>query len=311
MWRSSLSSIVRSSDRVASTKARLLSSLVSKESQSLAQEHARFLQDIAKFEAPSRLPALVEALKLQGLELVEPQKRQGLNPFFIPVAKDVATGQYVGFMRWPTQKEGMDLQIAATTEAGVKLVALSTDKYVARIAAESDFYARPEADYLESIVNEGGPLYKKGDSLALLNSGRFPSQTDNDKRLVLDRYLLTKVGAFPEGYERLAEDFREKKNDVSALVTCERSSNVFYGWGHPNTFHALMLLKLNREAEAKDTARSSLAMPKWTLTSTIKVRLRVLVFVAHPCLTALLSSVPVGPRPHRHTGRVHRQEGRR
>jgi hypothetical protein len=271
MWRPSVSTVVRSSERVALTKSRLLSSSVSKESQSLAQEHARFLQDVAKVEVPSRLPALVETLKLQGLELVEPQKRHSLNPFFIPVGKDATTGHYVGFMRWPTQKEGMDLQIATTTEAGVKLVALSTDKYVARMAAESDFYGRPESDYLESMANESGTLYKKGDSLAMLNSGRFPSQTDHDKRLILDRYLLTKVGAFPEGYERLAEDFREKKNDVSALVTCERSSNVFYGWGHPNTYHALMLLKLNRAAEAKDTAQSSLAMPKWTLTSTIKV----------------------------------------
>jgi hypothetical protein len=204
------------------------------------------------------------------MELIAADKRSGLNPFFIPVAKNNQTGNHMGFLRWPTQKEGMDLQIVTTTEAGIKLVALSTDHYVTRMAAESDFYQRDDASHLESLVNEYGKLYTKGDSLSLLKSGRFPAGTDKEKRLALDRYLLSKVGSFPEGYERIAEDFCEKRNDVSALVTCERCSNVFYGWGHPNTFHALMLLKMNREHEANDTARSSLAMPKWTLANTIE-----------------------------------------
>ncbi len=128
----------------------------------------------------------------------------------------------------------------------------------------------------------------------------------NDKRLILDRYLLTKVGAFPEGYERIAEDFCQKKNDVSALVTCERCSNVFYGWGHPNTFHSLMLLKLNRENEANDTARSSLAMPKWTLASTMKVsqiEQNTLKYCEFFCL--ILSIHVLGTRPNSKDGWVY------
>lgn len=50
------------------------------------------------------------------------------------------------------------------------------------------------------------------------------------------------------------------------MVTCERASSVFYGWGHPIAFHSGILQGLpERQKEAKDTARAAMSMPKWTL----------------------------------------------
>ena len=72
-------------------------------------------------------------------------------------------------------------------------------------------------------------MLKVGDYVPFLKSGKFPTLTSSDLRLVLDRYLLTKVGPFPDCFERLAEHFLQKGNDVSALVTCERAVSVFYG----------------------------------------------------------------------------------
>ena len=80
--------------------------------------------------------------------------------------------------------------------------------------------------------------------MPLLKSGKFPTFTENDLKLVLDRYLLTKVGDFPDCFERLATNFFETKNEISALVTCERAVSIFYGWGHPVNFHAKMMSKL-------------------------------------------------------------------
>ena len=86
--------------------------------------------------------------------------------------------------------------------------------------------------------------YVAGEYMPLLKSGKFPTFTESDLKLVLDRYLLTKVGSFPDCYERLATNFFNTKNEVSALVTCERAVSIFYGWGHPVNFHAKLMSKI-------------------------------------------------------------------
>ena len=86
--------------------------------------------------------------------------------------------------------------------------------------------------------------YVAGEYMPLLKSGKFPTFTESDLKLVLDRYLLTKVGSFPDCYERLATNFFNTKNEISALVTCERAVSIFYGWGHPVNFHAKLMSKL-------------------------------------------------------------------
>jgi hypothetical protein len=109
--------------------------------------------------------------------------------------------------------------------------------------------------------------------MPFLKSGKFPTLTQSDLQLVLDRYLLTKVGPFPDCYERLANDFIVKKSEVSALVTCERAVSIFYGWGHPVNFHAQLMSKIpGRKREARDAARASLGQPCWTVGKNQKVR---------------------------------------
>lgn len=244
---------------------------LSSSSSQVVEEHTQFLQNIAKIEVPRRLPVLLEALKLSGKEIVSPNNRKGLNPFLIPLARDPKDNSMTCYLRWPTQREDMDLQIVQTQEAGVKLVSPSTDKLCHRLLVESDFYGEKTAPHLAELVNKDGTLYNLGDYLSFLKSGKFPSSTPAELRLVLDRFVLSKVGPFVDCYERLAENFYNQGNSVSSLVTCERSATVFYSWGHPNAFHAQMLVKMDRIREAKDTARSCMANPKWTLASTFEV----------------------------------------
>lgn len=66
--------------------------------------------------------------------------------------------------------------------------------------------------------------------------------------------------------QRLAKNFLAKGDSISALITCERSVSVFYGWGHPMTFHARMLASMEeRDKESRDVAKAALGMPVWTL----------------------------------------------
>ena len=292
----------------------------------MAKEHVAYLTDVARVKPPTRLQAMLEIIELQDLEtLISPTDRKGLNPFLIPLTRNKRDGSRLCYIRWPTQKDDMELQLCRTTDVGVVLVALGTDQYAHRLACEMDFYCTPTgwssdkhsypkhhnphslasttlfivhtqvshssytpitlnpptphttpsttlllpnrityhslftAPKAVEILNRDGQLYTTGAYLDFLKSGKFPSLTDEDLKLVLDRYLLTKVGAFPDCYESLANNFIAAKNEVSALVTCERAVSIFYGWGHPVAFHARALSGMaDRMVEARDAARSAL-----------------------------------------------------
>eukprot|EP01031_Cornospumella_fuschlensis_P022269 gene22269-27232_t len=231
----------------------------------IVSDHVEFLRKNAKIDVPKRLDTLLKLLSFQGLEFVPPSQRSGLNPLLIPLAKNVTDGSTLSYIRWPTQKEAMDLQIVRTNEVGVTLVSMSTDQYCHRQVVELDFAGNPNVVEAASLLNKDSPLYNIGDYMSMFRSGKFPVNTPAERRLVLDRYLLLKVGAFPDCYERLAENFEAQKNEISALVTCERAVNVFYGYGHPVAFHARLLQRLGRTKEAQDAARSALHLPKWTV----------------------------------------------
>jgi len=234
-----------------------------------ANIHASYIESVAKASPPRMLDSLLRLLELEGNEIVDPQSyRRGINPFFIPLAKS-KDNSLIGYIRWPTQKDDMDLQIVRTNEVGLQLLALGTTQMCHRIAVEQDFYSTPTAKQAVEFINKDKNIYESGDYLPFLRSGKFPTLTENDLRLVLDRFILTKVGAFPDCYERIASNFLEKGNDVSALVTCERAVSIFYGWGHPIAYHSFTLNKLNgRDKEARDAARAAMGMPAWTVSST-------------------------------------------
>lgn len=231
-------------------------------------EYADFIKNTAAIDVPKRLNTLLSLLEYKGETILSPKDRKGMIPFLIPLSRK-SDGSTLCYIRWPTQKQDMDLQLARTTSTGVRLVAMGSTSFCRRLVAEMDFYSSPNSEKAIEIVNKEGTLYERGEFLPLLRSGKFPAITEDDLALILDRYLLTKVGPFPDCYERIAENFMKKNDIVSALVTCERALSIFYGWGHPVRFFSKMLLRSpGRELEARDTARTSLGMPIWTIANT-------------------------------------------
>ena len=240
------------------------------------QEYASFLENVAKVKPPAQLDTLLELLELNGEEITGPYARAGLNPFLIPLSK-ASDNKLTCYIRWPTQKDDMDLQIVKTTDIGIELLATGTKQYCHRLAAESDYYSNPVAGKMLEILNKEAEVYTTGEYFPFLRSGKFPAITPDDLRLILDRFLLTKVGAFPDCYERLAASFLKSGDIVSSLVTCERAVSVFYGWGHPMSFHAKLLSKLpERKVEAKDVAKAAFGMPAWTMAPSFNVNINVL-----------------------------------
>lgn len=216
-----------------------------------ASEFQSYLAAKAKVPSPQNLDLLLELLVHKGEIPVSPTKsRVGMNPLLIPITKNPVDNSLTCYLRWPTQKDGAPLQLVKTTETGVYLVSLDTDKYIHRLTVELDFAGSPDASKFAEKINKVGISYKIGDYLPMIKSGKFPTLTKEDLGLVLDRYVLTKVGPFPDAYERLAHNFLKTGSEVSAFVTCERAITLFYGWGHPMSFNALMIGSIKgRESE--------------------------------------------------------------
>ena len=217
---------------------------------SMSSHHELFIKETAKVEVPANINLLMDLFKLRGDTVVSPSDRKGLIPFLIPLTK-TKEGSITSYIRWPTQKEGTPLQIVRTTEAGITLLALDTNQLIHRLIVELDFNVHPEAPIYIEKLNNIGINYKSGDYIPMIKSGKFPTLTKDDLSLVLDRFILSKVGSFPDCLERLAENFLKNGSEVSAFVTGERAVTVFYGWGSPMRFNALLMSKVKgREAEA-------------------------------------------------------------
>eukprot|EP00640_Fibrocapsa_japonica_P000072 CAMPEP_0113936164 /NCGR_PEP_ID=MMETSP1339-20121228/3130_1 /TAXON_ID=94617 /ORGANISM="Fibrocapsa japonica" /LENGTH=375 /DNA_ID=CAMNT_0000938533 /DNA_START=56 /DNA_END=1183 /DNA_ORIENTATION=+ /assembly_acc=CAM_ASM_000762 len=222
---------------------------------SVAAPYKEYLLETAKVPEstiPARLGTLLTLLnQIQGQEMVDVSSRKGLHPLFVPLTKkdDV----YTGILRWPTAPENLPLPIVKTSGEGLSLYSPDPEHLIRRLVAEADAAEREDIDDIIALGNEGlqGALYEKG-SVAGLKVG-------------VEKYLLLRVGPFPDVFEQLALDHRSKGSDQSALVAAERANEVFKGWARPYSFYASLLHEIGgRNQESKDAAKVAMRMPLWT-----------------------------------------------
>lgn len=126
----------------------------------IVEEHVNFLRDVARTEPPKKLELLLQLLEMSDDEkIVAPSERKGMNPFLVPLSKRGTDDSTLCYMRWPTQKEGMDLQLVRTTNSGIYLVAMGTDQYCHRLAVEQDFFCLPSAGKALELLNASGQVH--------------------------------------------------------------------------------------------------------------------------------------------------------
>mmetsp|Transcript_19847 Transcript_19847/g.19954 ORF Transcript_19847/g.19954 Transcript_19847/m.19954 type:complete len:355 (-) Transcript_19847:59-1123(-) len=236
-------------------------------SSNISVDHAKYIEDIARFEAPRELCTLLTLLEMNGNEIIPPRKRKDLIPFLIPLSKLTNTNNLLCYIRWPTQKDSSPLQLVTTTETGVYLYSPSTISLCQRILVEMDFHSHSHFQTATSVLQTTCPSfhYTQGDYLTLFKD-KFPKETLEQRERVLTRYLLTVIGPFPDLYDRLISEYLLSEQTVTALVTCERAISLFYGYGHPTTRHAQILRE--REKHARDVAVTAITMPLWTAAKT-------------------------------------------
>ncbi|CAM9289188.1 unnamed protein product [Discosporangium mesarthrocarpum] len=222
-----------------------------------AQRYVDFIKDQAFFpNPPRRMSTLLQVLQHKGLSLVDPAERAGLNPFFIPLAKD-EKGEMTGLLRWPTAPETMEMAVVKHSTAGLDQLSLTAEHFVRRAAAEEDFTGGPDAKELIRLANEG------------LNEGDQPYEAGAAEKLGygIMRYNALRIGAFADVYEWLTAQHLDKGDVTAALSCAERANDLFVGWGRPYGYYARTLGSLgkSREMEAKDAAKVALRCACWTI----------------------------------------------
>ena len=78
----------------------------------------------------------------------------------------------------------------------------------------------------------------------------------------LDKYVLLRVGPFPDLYETMANQHLSRGDEKSSLIAAEASNGKFGGFGSTFAFYAKLLGSLSRrDEERRDAARMTLRMP--------------------------------------------------
>ena len=150
---------------------------------------------------------------------------------------------------------------------GYNLLSLNSEHMMRRIVAQADSDRDEEkdtvlaksADELMHIYNEGlgsGNIVEK--TLDVLYEPGSVSQLGYGA----SKYVLLRVGPFPDLYEEMANNHAAKNDESSSLIAAEASNGKFTGFARTFRFYAELLNSFpNRSDEIKDAARVCLRMP--------------------------------------------------
>jgi len=157
---------------------------------------------------------------------------------------------------------------------GYNLLAMNSEHYMRRMAAEAD-YANETNENKDSSSNDEKTkaivdLYNEGLGNASLPSSLAAMDTPYTTGSVsqlgygCDKYTLLRIGPFPDLYQTMSNEHKELRNDESSsLIAAETCNSKFTGFGSTFAFYAKKLKSFgeSRNEEARDAARMCLRLP--------------------------------------------------
>lgn len=191
-----------------------------------------------------------------------------LHPHLFPLAKSKSTGNLICALRRAFAGDASDLYENSSNaqwpivEAqiggpGMRLLALNSEHLMRRIACECDSTgSRP---HLIGLYNTdlGKDIVKD----ELLDRPYEEGAVDQ-LGYGVDKYVLLRVGPFPDIYRSLARGHAERKDESSALIAAESCNGKISGFASTFLFYSRLLDSLpNRSEERRDAARICLRMP--------------------------------------------------
>ncbi|KAL7525684.1 hypothetical protein ACHAXR_001114 [Thalassiosira sp. AJA248-18] len=193
-----------------------------------------------------------------------------LHPHLVPLAKSQSSGNVICALRRayaddadydsPSLAAPWPIVESAVGIPGMRLLSLNSEHFMRRIAAGAD--ANLEENEAQSIVK----MYNEG-----LGAGQLPDKSMDTPYEMgsvtqlgygLDKYVLLRVGPFPDLYETMANQHLSRGDEESSLIAAEASNGKFSGFGSTFAFYAKLLGSLpKRDDECRDAARMTIRMP--------------------------------------------------
>lgn len=198
-----------------------------------------------------------------------------LHPFLYPIAKSQATGHFIcayctlvpeqsGTTNNVRRQEPWPIVEAQLDGPGMRLLALNSEHLMRRIACECDGGEKQQQQHLVQLYNEG-----LGRGLLAEADLDSPYQPGSVAQLGygVDKYVLLRVGPFPDLYERVSLQHLARGDEQSALIAAESANAKFTGFGSTFRFysHLLRSLPQPRPDESRDAARMCLRLPLSTV----------------------------------------------
>jgi hypothetical protein len=189
-----------------------------------------------------------------------------LHPYLFPIAQSQSTGNLVCAYRNPATEESSKITPWPIVEAkmggpGMQLLSLNSEHLMRRIVCEFDA-AQTNADLIA--------LYNEGLGQGLLKEAALdtPYEPGSVAKLGygVDKYVLLRVGPFPDLYERMARQHFARGDEASALIAAETANGKLSGFASTFRFYARLLSSFpNRQEETRDAARMCLRLPLPTI----------------------------------------------
>jgi len=193
-----------------------------------------------------------------------------LHPHLLPLAKSESSGNVVCALRRayaddadydsPSLAAPWPIVESAVGTPGMRLLSLNSEHLMRRIAADADAnLVGDEAQRIVGLYNDGLGSGNIADS-----SMDAPYEMGSVEQLGygLDKYVLLRVGPFPDLYETMANQHLSRGDEESSLIAAEASNGKFGGFGSTFAFYAKLLGSLSRrDEERRDAARMTLRMP--------------------------------------------------
>ena len=190
-----------------------------------------------------------------------------LHPYLFPIAQSTTQPDaFICAYRNPSTEESnknFPWPIVETKlgEPGFRLLALNSEHLMRRIACESDDQVQDSGidSELVTLYNSGLGQGKIADSAL-----DIPYQAGSVAELGygVDKYVLLRVGPFPDLYESMAQQHRAKGDEQSSLIAAEASNKKLAGFASTFLHYARLLASFpNRREESRDAARMCLRLP--------------------------------------------------
>lgn len=194
-----------------------------------------------------------------------------LHPHLLPLAKSTSSGNIICALRRAYADDSPDYESpsinapwpiveSAVGLPGMRLISLNSEHLMRRIAADADANLdNDEAQQIVGLYNDG-----LGEGKLTEKSMDVPYEIGSVDKLGygLDKFVLLRVGPFPDLYETMSNQHLSKGDEESSLIAAETANGKFGGFGSTFAFYAKLLASLpNRTEECRDAARMTLRLP--------------------------------------------------